>query len=186
MIRWAVFASGQGTNLANFLRLESHQLKNSQIVAIHCNRECAAAEKARNAGKDLLIASTADLRYEETVLQFLSERSVDQIFLLGYMKVLKDRFFELWKKPIFNLHPSLLPHYKGLNAIARAYEDGCQEFGVSIHEVIPDLDSGKIKLQAKLAYAGESLEEIERKIHQLEYQSVEKFLMSFENPKWSL
>src|SRR4051812_5315875 len=109
-LRWAVFVSGSGTNLQNFIDLES-QLLNQKLVAVVADRECKALERARVAHKDTLCLSPKDPHFNSETLDFLNSHGVNRIFLMGYMRILSKEFLAAWKDPILNLHPSLLPKY---------------------------------------------------------------------------
>lgn len=182
MIRWGIFASGEGTNLQNVLDLEgSGKLPNQQISCVHVDRPCRAELRAKTAHKAILHLSSKAEDYEIQLLNFLRIHNVDRIFLLGYMRVLKASFLKAWSKPIINLHPSLLPAHKGLRAIERAFEAGDAELGVSLHEVTEILDSGRLLLQLKWSRPkAASLTEIENKIHQLEYEVVRQYLIDLD------
>jgi len=180
-IRWAVFVSGEGSNLQNFLDLESFGLKRNEIVAVHADRGCRAIERARRSGKNILISSSKDPSYEEQLVDFLQKCKVDRIFLLGYMKILSGRFLSLWNKPIVNLHPSLLPKYPGLHAIERAFHAKEAELGVSLHEVTGRLDDGPLLRQLRFTRKGrESLAMVEEEVHCWERQIVRDYLFDLE------
>ncbi len=182
-IRWAVFASGNGTNLQNFLNLEKQgMLPTQEIALVHVDRPCRAQDRAQLFNKAIVFKSSKDPDYTPALLERLNLEQIDRIFLLGYMRILKPDFLKAFSKPIINLHPSLLPKHRGLDAIRKAYEAGDEELGVSIHEVVEELDAGPILHQAKLVRnPNESLEELTERLHQLEYQSVRDYLLSLES-----
>jgi len=76
--------------------------------------------------------------------------SPDLIVLAGYMRILNDRFVEHWHEKLINIHPSLLPDYRGLHTHRRVLQDGMAEHGATVHFVVPELDAGQIIVQAKL------------------------------------
>lgn len=181
-LRWAVFVSGRGTNLQNFLELEKSNLVHQKIAAVYADRECPAVERARVFGKPYFILDPKAEAYISRLLEFLETQDIHRIFLLGYMRILPKDFLTKWNKPIINLHPSLLPHYKGLNAIKRAYEAGEEKLGVSLHEVTTELDSGPLISQKQLIRApGESFEDLEARIHALEREIVRDYLFDLES-----
>lgn len=115
----------------------------------------------------------------DQVLDQLRAQRISHIFLLGFMKIVPQSFLQKWQKPIFNVHPSLLPSYPGLNSIRRAYDD-VADVGVSVHEVIADVDAGKIIMQRTVANAADvkkySFERLEQNVHFSEYDVVRKSL----------
>lgn len=180
-VRWAVFASGNGTNLQNFLDIED-RLKKQELIAVYADRECMAIDRARRAGKEIFVLDPNREGATTQILQFLKSLKINSIFLLGYMRLLKPDFLDDWTFPILNLHPSLLPKHKGLNAIKKAYDAGDTQVGVSIHLVTVDLDSGPLIRQTALERRqGESLEELEKRIHELEYEIVRELLFDLES-----
>lgn len=88
--------------------------------------------------------------FEDEIQKRLQKYNIDLIVLAGFMRVLTSHFVEQWPDRMINIHPSLLPDYKGLNTHERAIHDGKSEAGCSVHFVIPDLDSGKVILQKRV------------------------------------
>lgn len=100
--------------------------------------------RARRLGIETLVL---DKKIDWTkLLEVLEERGITHIFLTGFMKVITKEFLQAWKKPILNIHPSLLPNYPGLRSVERAVADGAA-VGVTVHKVIADVDAGDIVLQ---------------------------------------
>ena len=91
-----------------------------------------------------------NLIFEEKTLQVLKEKNIDIICLAGFMKILSEKFIKSFSKPILNIHPSLLPSFKGLNTHQRALENKEKYSGCTVHFVNAKLDSGKIILQKKV------------------------------------
>ncbi len=182
-IRWALFASGFGSNLENVLKIEKEPgFQNQKIVWIHTNRECPAAEKARTFNKETFVLSSKLPNYEKQVLEALQSHRINGIFLLGYMRILSASFIEAFQGCIVNLHPSLLPKYPGLDSIRRAYEAGDEKVGVTLHQVTADLDAGPILKQMDfLRDSKASLEEITEKVHDYERKLVRDFLFDLES-----
>lgn len=113
----------------------------------------------------------------DKVLAELDKHHITHIFLLGFMKIVPKSFLAAWNKPILNVHPSLLPSYPGLNSIRRAYDDK-QDVGVTVHEVIADVDAGGVVVSRtvvdKNKVAQTSFEEVESLVHFTEYDLVRK------------
>ncbi len=181
-IRWAIFVSGSGTNLQNVLDLEqSGDLKKNRVNAVFADRPCTAIERAHKFGKPTLVLEPKEADATDKLLQFLQDHQVNSIFLLGYMRILSVDFLRQWKGRIVNLHPSWLPNHRGLDAIQKAYDAGDKFFGVSIHEVISELDSGPIVRQISFPREpGLTIEGAIQKTHEFEYKLVKDYLLDLE------
>lgn len=175
--------SGEGSNLSQVLHLEKIEaLKHQKVVLVHSNRACPALEKAKAAQKPVHLQNFKEADAWARLLEVLSAHQVERIFLLGYLKILPPEFLEAWAKPIVNLHPSLLPKYKGLHAAQRAFDSGDLEGGVSLHEVVAELDSGQLISQIRFQRAeGEAWETYWKKIRESEKKIVEDYLLSLES-----
>ena len=118
---------------------------------------------------------------ELKILGYLIKNKVDLICLAGFMKILSSDFIRKFKKPILNIHPSLLPKYKGLNTHRRAIENRDKFSGATVHLVTPKLDSGKIILQKKVRISKSDTEQtLAKKILKIEHKlypaAIEKIL----------
>jgi len=96
--RWAVFVSGQGTNLENLLRLENEELKSNHVALVFADRPCRALEIAKKFGKKTLLLNPREDGFTNLLLQSLKENQVNSIFLLGYMRMLPSKFLSAWKE----------------------------------------------------------------------------------------
>lgn len=96
--------------------------------------------------------------------QELRRRSIDAIFLLGFMRIVPESFVSKWAGKILNLHPSLLPKYPGLNSIERAVAAG-DEVGCTIHEVVPEVDAGPLLLSRRSLASGKTDSATETLVH---------------------
>lgn len=169
----AIFASGNGTNFQALVDNEAiNQLANIKILVCD-NPKATVIERAieRNINVFTFKAKDYDSKkdYEDEILKKV--KNVDYIFLAGYMRILSPYFLENFKGKVVNIHPSLLPDYKGKDAIKRAYEAKEEYIGVSIHFVNEKVDGGKIIRQKKLKVDyNKSLEEITEEIHKIEHQ----------------
>ncbi len=85
-----------------------------------------------------------NLIFEETTLQILKEKKIDIICLAGFMKILSEKFIKSFSKPILNIHPSLLPSFKGLNTHQRVLKAGCLIHGATVHQITNKIDEGPI------------------------------------------
>ncbi len=173
MIKVAIFASGTGTNFHNII---SDTTLNIECVLFVCdNPKAKSIGIATEKCIPHFIFNPKDYDkktdYEKEIIYLLEKHKVQLIILAGYMRLLSPDFTSRYDKKIINIHPSLLPLYKGGKAIPQAYADGKNIFGVTVHYVNEEMDSGEIILQEKLHNTEKlTLEEVEEKIHQLEYK----------------
>ena len=108
----------------------------------------------------------------------LEKEKVDIICLAGFMRLLTAIFINRWQGKIINIHPSLLPAFKGVDAIKQAFDYGVKITGVSVHYVVQEMDSGEIILQKPIAIGSrETLEQLEKKVHKLEHSLYPKALL---------
>ncbi len=144
MSRWAVFASGQGSNLKNFIET----VREGKVCLLVSDKpHCLAVKKARRYGVPVyIIKQKTDW---EDLNQTLKDKRINYLFLLGFMKIVPASFVALWKDKMLNLHPSLLPKYPGLKSLTRAYKDHAP-IGVTVHKVTAGVDEGPI-IQQKTA-----------------------------------
>lgn len=109
--------------------------------------------------------------YEKIIVSILKNEKVDLVVLAGFMRILTPYFIRAYKNQILNIHPSLLPQFKGAHAIRDAFEAGVRETGVTVHRVTNELDSGAVVLQAKVKVSKkDTLAGLEKKIHRVEHQ----------------
>ncbi len=169
----AVFISGQGSNLQVLL---NNKDKFQSLFVVSSRAGAYGIQRAQKENVETKVLASpidwSDLQAE------LVERSIDVIFLAGFMRIVPESFVGLWSGRLFNLHPSMLPKFKGLKAIERAYTEG-EDVGVTIHHVVPEVDSGKIVLQEISVPATDfpkySLQQVIEMTHRKEHQLVEKW-----------
>lgn len=179
--RWCVFISGRGSNFAAALEgvLESSSHRIELLVAT--SDDAPANAKARRAGVPVLVLPKVDW---DALDRLLTERKIDAIFLLGFMKIVPKKFIDLWPNKIVNLHPSLLPAYPGLNSIERANAAG-DAVGATIHLVVPEVDAGAVLKQRRSVEAGALLDiaEVNFRVH-LDEQRLVKELVQRPKAIW--
>lgn len=173
--RLAVFASGRGSNFEAIVSAcESGRIA-AQVVLLVCDHpsaEVVARAKAHHidcfafSPKDY--ASKAD--YEQAISLLLEQSGVELICLAGYMRLLSEAFVNRYLGRIINIHPSLLPAFKGAHAIEQAFEYGVKIYGVTIHYVDATMDGGKIISQQAVPYEGQDIAELEAMLHALEHE----------------
>ena len=172
----AILISGNGSNLQAIIdAIESGQL-NAEIKAVVSNNpEAYGLVRATRHNLHTWMIDDQDYdsrkRYDEVLRHYLESIGPDYIVLAGFMRILSPGFIDAFEHRILNIHPSLLPAYKGLNTYQRALDNAETQHGVSIHLVTAELDAGPIILQASYAVeAGDSAEDLHRKGIQLEHQ----------------
>ena len=151
----AVLISGRGSNLQALIDACAEPDFPARISVVISNRPGAfGLKRAADAGiENLVIDHTAFAdkpAFESALHDALAARPVDLICLAGFMRVLGAGFIHRWPDRILNIHPSLLPDYKGLDTHARVLADGREETGCSVHFVTPELDAGPVIVQKRV------------------------------------
>jgi len=154
-LRAGVLISGTGSNLKALINAIDCQQLNLKIVRVVSNRGDAAGIKhAKLAGIPVSVISKLDFperqSHDNAVADVLQKSDADLVILAGYMRILGEDFTNRYCGRLINLHPSLLPLYKGLDTYNRVLQAGDSETGASIHFVNADLDSGAVISQVKI------------------------------------
>lgn len=154
-IRLVVLISGRGSNLQAILDGATGGTLPAEIRAVISNRPDAyGLERARQAGVPAAIVDHKAFPDRPTFEVALRERidaeQPDLVILAGFMRILSPEFVEHYQGRLLNIHPSLLPKYRGLHTHERALATGDREHGASVHFVIPELDSGPVIVQARV------------------------------------
>ncbi len=171
----AVFASGNGTNFENIVKsIKKKNIKASVKILIVNKKNAYALTRAKNLNIKSVYVNPKKYEtleeYEHVIEDILSNYNIDLICLAGYMKIVGDVLLKEYPNKIINIHPALLPSFKGAHGIKDAFDYGCKVFGVTIHYVSEELDSGKIIAQRAFEYYGNDIDELEEKIHKVEYE----------------
>ncbi|MDB5532210.1 MAG: phosphoribosylglycinamide formyltransferase [Hyphomicrobiales bacterium] len=151
--RTAIFISGRGSNMDALIDAARAPEFPAEIALVASNRPDAAglaAAKARGiatAAVDHKIYAGRDA-FEASLQQILDIHHIDFICLAGFMRLLTPTFTQRWVGRMINIHPALLPSYKGLHTHERALADGVKIHGCTVHYVVPEMDSGPIIAQA--------------------------------------
>ena len=171
-----VIISGNGKNLQAIIdNIESGDI-NAKISAVISNRADAyGLERAKKSGIEakVLDHTQFDSReaFDTELQQLINTYSPDLIVLAGFMRILSDSFVQHYTGRMINIHPSLLPLYKGLHTHQRALADKQPEHGASVHFVIPELDAGKIIIQGVVDVKEDDDEEsLASRVHNIEHQ----------------
>lgn len=181
--RIVILASGQGSNFVALTEaVQKKEIPRAEIVGLICNKEKAPVlEEARKRGVPFSVISSDRFRengvfcrqpYEQALLQELRRLKPDLICLAGYLLLLGEEVIRTFPGKILNIHPSLLPKFKGLHAQKQALQAQERETGCTVHEVTQELDSGRILCQKRLAILPEDTEAtLTHRLKKLEHQA---------------
>ena len=152
MRRIGVLVSGRGSNLQALIDAESRGELSGQIVVVISNKsQSFALERARKVGVQTILVTKSEFpdreMFDEQVAEVLRSYKVDLVVLAGYMRMFTEQFINKFQGRIINVHPSLLPAFKGVRAQWQAIEYGAKVSGCSTHFVTLDMDAGPIIMQ---------------------------------------
>lgn len=155
-VRTAILISGRGSNMVALIEAAQAADFPAEIVLVAANLpEAGGLERASQAG---IATASVDHRpfgkdreaFERKVDEVLRVNQIELVALAGFMRVLTPWFVTRWQGRLINIHPSLLPDFRGTHTHARALEAGVSEHGCTVHFVVPELDAGPTILQAKV------------------------------------
>ena len=172
-IKTAVFISGKGTNLKNLIKFSKLKKSPIEICLVFSNNRLARGLNyaKKNLIKKKIYNFTNKKKAEFLTLKDLKKNRIDLICLAGFMKILSPDFIKKFKGKILNIHPSLLPKYKGLNTHARAIKNKDKYSGCTVHLVNAKLDSGKIILQKKIrVFKKDTVYKLKKRVQKQEYK----------------
>lgn len=178
--RVAILISGRGSNM----RALVDRARNYEVVLVASNKPQAAGlewAKERGLATWCLESKGAEKEaYDRILSGALQVHEVGTIALAGYMRILSPWFVDRWAGRIVNIHPSLLPKYRGLETHARAIEAGDKVAGCSVHQVTEELDAGEVLGQAEvLIHPGDTPDLLEQRVLAAEHQLYPKVLNEF-------
>ncbi len=163
-MRLGVMCSGNGTNFENIVRTCR---EDEVVVMVHNKKKCGAAKRADKLG---IPHTQISSKQEDTIIDIMKAWKVDLIVLAGWMRIITPKLINAFPQRIINLHPSLLPKYKGLHAIERALESGDDMTGVSVHYVNEELDGGEVIMQEEVPILpDDDLQTLTKAIQRREY-----------------
>ncbi len=178
----AIFISGRGSNLKSLIKSSRQRNSLFKILLVISNNlnaeglKHATKSKIKNYGIETRRTSV----FETRSLKILKKYDVDLLCLAGFMKILSGSFIKKFSKPILNIHPSLLPKYKGLNTHSRAIENNDKFAGASVHIVTRKLDSGKIILQKKVkVLKKDNVKSLKNKVLKIEHEIYPKAIKKY-------
>ena len=171
----AIFASGYGSNFEAIATATVAGVIPAEVALMVCDKpQARVVEVAQRMSIPSFVFSAKDYAskadYEREIVSRLREAEVELICLAGYMRIVGEELLAAYEGHIINLHPSLLPAFKGARAIEQAMEYGVKVFGASIHYVDSSLDGGRIIAQRAIEYDGDNIEEVTAKIHSIEHE----------------
>lgn len=174
MIKLAILASANGTNAQAIIEAVREGRLDADVRVVLTNKEDAGViARARKLGVPVEIVPSKGHRnraeYDALVVAALEKYQVDTIALAGWMRILSEVFINAYEGRILNLHPALLPSFKGATAIDDAYASGVRITGCSVHLVTPELDAGPVIIQAGVPVNG-TVDELEAQIHRMEHR----------------
>ncbi|UZE95005.1 phosphoribosylglycinamide formyltransferase [Alkalimarinus alittae] len=171
-----ILISGSGSNLQAIIDATQSGTIPARIEAVICNKEDAfGLTRAANAGlvTEVISHKNYDSRehFDQALKKVIDQYSPDLVVLAGFMRILTPEFVKHYSGRMLNIHPSLLPKYRGLNTHQRAIEAGESEHGVTVHFVTEELDGGPNVLQARVPIStDESTESLAKKVLRQEHQ----------------
>ena len=161
-MRLGIMCSGNGTNFENIVRTCS---KDEVVIMIHNKKDCGALKRAAKFGIPHCYVNAKD---EDQMIELFKAWNVDLIVLAGYMRIIKNP--SAFPVPIINVHPSLLPKYKGLHAVELAIDNGEDFTGCSVHYVNEELDGGEVIMQSEVPILPEdTIKSLTKAIQRKEY-----------------
>ena len=178
-INTSVFISGKGTNLKNLIKFS--KTNNSPIkisIVISNNKRAYGIRYAKKNKIKIKIIDFSKKREINHLLKILKLNNIRLICLAGFLKILSKDFISSFKGKIINIHPSLLPKYKGLNTHERVLENNEKFTGCSVHYVNEKLDGGKIIIQKKIRiYKKDNVKSLKKRVLKEEYKLYPKSII---------
>jgi len=171
-INTAVFISGTGSNLKNLIKFSKTKISPILIKLIISNNKKAKGLKySTQYNIEKKIVNFNNNLAENKILDYINKKNIKFVCLAGFMKVLSKNFIKKFKGKIVNIHPSLLPKYKGLNTHKRALKNKEKFAGCTVHYVTIKLDSGNIILQKKVKIKKkDTVNSLKKKVLKKEHQ----------------
>jgi phosphoribosylglycinamide formyltransferase-1 len=172
----AIFASGTGTNFEAIVQAcRAGTISAAQTALLVCDKPAAnvvALAQKHNIPSLILEpqAYSNKQEYETVIRNSLIDNKIDVVCLAGYMRIVGSVLLSAYGGKILNIHPSLLPAFKGAHAIDDAFNFGVKVFGVTVHLIDNTIDGGVIIAQRAFEYHGSDRNEVERKIHEIEHE----------------
>lgn len=175
MKRIVVLISGSGTNMQAIVEAcNAHRIAGEVVAVISNKAGVGGLEKAQAVGIETAVLSHKDFTtreaYDAELLKLIDGYQPDLVVLAGFMRILTPEFTRHYHGRMLNIHPSLLPKYKGINTHQRALDAGDTEHGVSVHFVTEELDGGPVILQATVPiFPEDTASDLQQRVHTQEH-----------------
>ena len=175
-LKIAILASGEGSNFQELIDLSRSNNFDIDIRLLITNKSDAGCLlRAKKSNISYRIIKTSDYEnkeyFEEEIINTIKKYDIEIVVMAGWMKIMSSKFVNTFKNKIINIHPSLLPSFKGNNAIKESLKNGSKITGCSVHFVEPEVDSGSLIMQAAVSISDQDdLDSITKKIHLLEHE----------------
>jgi phosphoribosylglycinamide formyltransferase-1 len=172
----AVFASGRGSNFQAIAKsVESGALKVTLALLVCDKPGAPVLAKARKLGVKTFLVNRGDFAqkkdFEDAIIDELKDNNIDLVIMAGFMRMLSPHIVKAYKGRIINIHPALLPSFKGACGIKDAFDYGVKLTGVTVHFVDEAMDHGPIILQKEIEISeSDTLKSLEEKIHKVEHE----------------
>jgi phosphoribosylglycinamide formyltransferase-1 len=166
-----ILLSGNGSNLKNIINKKKHNFINMDIDAVISDNPNAYGLKIAKKEKIKTFVIDSKKKLSESLKKIIDKMQIDIIILAGFMKILPEDFVKNYSGKILNIHPSLLPRYKGINTHKRVLEAKDSYHGASVHFVTTKLDDGPVIIQGKIEVNKFDNEDtLKEKVHDVEYE----------------
>jgi phosphoribosylglycinamide formyltransferase-1 len=175
--RVAILISGRGSNMTALIEAAKAKDYPAEIALVVSNRpDAAGLDRARSCGIPTAVIDHTTFggdreTFEQALDRQLREQRIDLVCLAGFMRLLTPWFVNRWSGRMLNIHPSLLPQFKGLHTHRRALEAGVKRHGATVHFVVPEMDAGLIVIQDSVAvHENDTEETLAARVLELEHQ----------------
>ena len=171
-IKTAIFISGRGSNLKNLLKFSKKKISPISIdLIISDNKYATGLKFSEKFNINKKIFNFNNTKIDSLLLEFIRKKDIKFICLAGFMRILSKKFLKNFKGKIINIHPSLLPKYKGLNTHKKVIQNKDKFSGCSVHYVNTKLDSGKIILKKKVkVYKKDTIRSLSNRVLRAEHK----------------
>lgn len=176
LINIAILCSGNGSNLQSIIdNVKSGYIGAKIAFVLSDNKDAFALERANKAGIETIILNKKDYKnreeFDKEIIKRLKQKNVSLVVLAGFMRLLSPHFIREYKNRIINIHPALLPSFKGTHGIKDALEYGVKVTGPTVHFVDEHLDNGPIILQKCVEIKDDDTEEtLLERVHKEEHK----------------
>ena len=188
-MNFAVFASGFGGNLQAIINaVKRRQIRADLKLVLSDRADAYALKRAQKANVPTVFIDPKNFKdresFDRVVVAILKREKIDFVVLAGFMRILSPYFIKTFPNKILNIHPSLLPAFKGARAIQDAFDYGVKATGVTVHFVDEEVDHGAVILQEAVPVsAQDTLDSLEAKIHKVEHRIYPKAIDLFASGK---